>query len=384
MNRAAADAIAKAVLYEGYVLYPYRASALKNRQRFLFGSIYPRSWADASGGSERWWCQTECLLRGDANTRATLHVRFLQMLERRDASGTWHESIEHDLPIASNTFAELVTPVPREFEVPGGTETIDGVVRTRVALTGKLTLAAVPLGQGIYRLRARVENTSTSGQLERDAAMVRAFASLHLLIGIEHGHVLSLADPPDALRGEAERCDNVGLWPILVGPQSSDDTVLASPIILEDHPATAPESRGDFFDATEMDEMLALRVLTLTDAEKDEVRATDPRARAMLERTENLTEAQLLNLHGARRDSRAPPGSTLARGSRVRLRPRRRSDIMDVVLAGREATVESVQRDFENRVHVAVTIDDDPGKDLGAQGLPGHRFFFDLEEVEPL
>ena len=71
-------------------------------------------------------------------------------------------------------------------------------------------------------------------------------------------------------------------------------------------------------------------------------------------------------------------------GDHVRLRPAGRADIMDLALAGRAATVEAIEQDFEGRVYLAVTVDDDPGKDFGALRQPGHRFFFRPEEVEPL
>ena len=74
----------------------------------------------------------------------------------------------------------------------------------------------------------------------------------------------------------------------------------------------------------------------------------------------------------------------IRQGDRVRLRPRGRADILDLALAGRTATVEAIEQDYEGRVYLAVTVDDDPGKDLGALRQPGHRFFFTPEEVEPL
>ena len=74
----------------------------------------------------------------------------------------------------------------------------------------------------------------------------------------------------------------------------------------------------------------------------------------------------------------------IARGDRVRLRPRSRADILDIALDGKTATVEAIEQDFEGRIHVAVILDDDPGKDLGALRQPGHRFFFKPEEIESL
>ncbi len=75
---------------------------------------------------------------------------------------------------------------------------------------------------------------------------------------------------------------------------------------------------------------------------------------------------------------------TLRRGDRVRIHPRKRADIMDMVLDGRTAVVESIERDYEDLVHVALLIDDDPGKDLGAMRQPGHRFFFWLDDIVPV
>lgn len=157
--------------------------------------------------------------------------------------------------------------------------------------------------------------------------------------------------------------------------------MLSAPLILYDYPTVAPESPGDFFDGTEVDELLTLRVLTLTDEEKREVRAMNGHARALLDRTERLTREQMQRLHGAVR-SEIPPA--LRPGARVRLRPRGRSDAMDLILSGKTATVVCVEQDYEGRVYLAVTVDEDPGQDLGWESQPGHRFFFRSEEVEPL
>jgi hypothetical protein len=77
-------------------------------------------------------------------------------------------------------------------------------------------------------------------------------------------------------------------------------------------------------------------------------------------------------------------GVDLRPGDRVRLWPLGRADILDLALEGKTATIESIEQDFEGRVYLAVTVDDDPGRDLGAQRKPGHRFFFGVEEVEPV
>ena len=129
---------------------------------------------------------------------------------------------------------------------------------------------------------------------------------------------------------------------------------------------------------------MLLRVLTLSDAEKAELQKGDARARSILERAEALTGDEQLRLHGRLHKPPSDRESTIRVGERVRLRPKARADIFDLVLSGRSATVRAVERDFEDRVHLSVTIDDDPGADLGVAGMPGHRFFFFLDEVEAL
>jgi hypothetical protein len=117
-------------------------------------------------------------------------------------------------------------------------------------------------------------------------------------------------DPPDDLQAAASGCSNIGLWPVMVGEADERDAMLASPIILYDYPQIAPESAGDCFDGTEIDEILALRVITMTDEEKAEARRTDPRARALLDRTEGLSDEHMMKLHGVLRGLRPVPESS--------------------------------------------------------------------------
>src|SRR5581483_9026714 len=165
-------------------------------------------------------------------------------------------------------------------------------------------------------------------------------------------------------------------------------------------PKIAPESAGSYFDGTEIDEMLALRILTMTGEEKREMRQVDEHARQLLERTEDLQEDDLLKMHGAMRTQRSFAeaffGSNsrlqgvalgdvyLQPGDRVRIHPKGRADIMDLALAGKTAIIEAVEQDAEARVHFALVLQDDPGMDLGMLRQPGHRFFYGLDEVEPL
>jgi len=197
-------------------------------------------------------------------------------------------------------------------------------------------------------------------------------------------------------------CKNEGTWPVLVGDEETGDrsTMLSSPIILYDYPKIAPESPGELFDGTEIDEILTLRVMTMTDAEKEEMRQTDGRARQILERTESLPEERLLKMHGVVRELRSfdddffrndrrlevveVNGVQLRAGDRVKIRPKSRADILDIALQGKTAMIEAIEEDAEKRIHLAVVLDDDPGKDLGFMRQPGHRFFYTLDEVEPL
>jgi hypothetical protein len=233
-----------------------------------------------------------------------------------------------------------------------------------------------------HRLRVALTNTSTWSGDDRDAAQRHGFMSAHFVLRVRDGSFVSLTDPPPELSGEAAACQQDGLWPVLV---ENEQTMLASPIILYDYPRVAPESPGMMFDSSEIDQLLILNTLALTDAEKAEVRATDPRAREILDRAESLAVDDLRRLHGTIRELSVDiDGTTVRSGSAVRLHPRAGGDIFDLALEGKTATVESIEQDFDDRVQLAVTVEDDPGRDLGMQRLPGHRFFFSPDEVEPI
>jgi hypothetical protein len=241
------------------------------------------------------------------------------------------------------------------------------------------------LAEGLWRLRVTIENHSPCASSEREAALAETLLAAHLLLGLDNGSFVSLLEPSPELACHAAACAQAGLFPVLIGKKGSFDRMLASPIILYDYPEVAAQSSGDLFDATEIDEILTLRILTLTDQEKREMRGLDARVRALLERSESVGEKELLEMHGLLRPGPAArPEGRIQAGDRVRLRPKRRADIFDIALAGRIATVRSVEQDFEDRVYLSVTVEGDPGEDLGLQGQPGHRFFFEPDEVEPL
>jgi len=301
--------IADAVLYEGYLLWPYRKSAMKNQQRFTFGGVYPPAWEQ-----DRSAVQAQVLLEAGEDADVEVRVRFLQVVRRQvlragaageplqpveelSAGGerfvSWDEAVERELepgPIALAAGAE------RE-EIPGG-----AIERSWEALTGAVSLTRERVSAGLSRVTVRVENETAWPAGPRSEALRRTLCSAHVVLCASGGDWVSLTDPPQQLSAEAEACENVGLWPVLVGEPGERDTLLASPIILGDHPEIAPESPGDLFDSGEIDQMLVLNILAMTDEEREAMRDSDPRAREILERTEALSDEEIMRLNGAVRE----------------------------------------------------------------------------------
>jgi hypothetical protein len=289
MSGNAVEAIADAVLYEGYMLYPYRPSSTKNRQRWTFGGLYPESYCEQYGDSSG--MSAEVLVTGE-DPRIDAQVRFLHLIQREDGL---QEGMPRSVAAGHFDFARW-----QRIE--------EGIVRRQEALSGLMELSAEALAPGLHKVTVRVMNLTAldrSETLNRDDALLRAMVSTHVIVRAEGGDFVSLMDPPDEYREAAASCRNVGVWPVLAGVEGSHDCMLASPIILYDYPQIAPESAGDLFDGTEIDEILTLRIMTMTDAEKDEMRGVDDRTRRLLERTEALSAEQLMRLHGTLRNPRA-------------------------------------------------------------------------------
>jgi hypothetical protein len=294
--------IARAVLYEGYLLWPYRRSAPKNRSRWTFGAVFPPAWT-AEHPDDACLLQGQYLVTGD-DPRVTVTLRFLQVVERRlrDASGAWVDELDGRLAWEEATERELA---PGAIAIPAGSESepLPGgeIVRTWERLDGEASARSDELAPGLRRLTVRVRNrTGFAG--DRPAALRHAFVSTHLALRVENGAFVSLTDPPPALRDAAAACENVGTWPVLVG---ADDTqMLSAPIILEDHPRVAPESPGDMYDGGEIDQLLILNVLGMSDAERAEMRASDERAREILDRCAAMGAEDLMRLHGTIREMR--------------------------------------------------------------------------------
>jgi hypothetical protein len=327
--------IANAVLYEGYLLYPYRHSAIKNRQRWTIGVVYPREYSEANGSIEPWMMQTECLVSGSADTSLDIYMRFLHLLLRRTAqsvtasvpseteldttkasewslasrlaSEPWEEGTEREVSVLNLPLSSLLDhPRLVAIEFSGehmveesSDESAATIIREQQPLAGTVIIGAERMGIDLYKLNVQIENsTPGTGALTGNAVMLHSFVSTHTILQVRQGTFVSLMDPPETLKTIAQGCQNLHTWPVLVGNEGDSDTMLSSPIILYDYPQIAPESPGSLFDGTEIDEILTLRIMTLTDEEKEEIRQGDERTREILERTEALSPEQFMKLHG--------------------------------------------------------------------------------------
>lgn len=447
---AGARELADTVLFEGYMLYPYRANDPKNRVRWQFGVLAPPGFVRLDP-SERSFLQSDCLLEGP-DVRVSVQVRFLhvqrRVVERAVADGfgpaetldvgqatflPWDEAVVHESTAnfelaglgACGDGVQIHVPDAAGAELlrdPSGS-LVGRLLRERRALQAHLSVEAEPLPgpYGTRRLRLRLENrtewsSKQSGGPDRPDALRHALVAAHLLVSIDSGAFVSLIDPPEWAKGYAEHCEQIGTFPVLAGPVGDRSLVLAAPITLYDHPQVAPESASQFCDATEMDEMLTLRTLTLTEEEKRMARGSDPRGAALVDEIDNLPPELLDRLHGAIRSMTSlarpvaptpapdeiPPwlnaevdasfhpdtdrvlvqGVAVSRGSAVRLRPgARRADAQDMFLDGRAAHVEAVLCDLDGARHVAISLDD-----LTEDGVNPHGryLYFAPDELEPI
>jgi hypothetical protein len=452
-----ARTVADAVLYEGYLLYPYRATSAKNQVRWQFGVLGPDG-AAADGLGEDARLATQCLLQasvGEADPEVTVHLRFLQLQLREVAEAApgqpsrWEEAVEREVTLPPLSVGEPSVRVTFPVTVTGGQDAEPvtgnggsppgGVVRTRWPLAAEVRVETTRLGAYV-RLSIEVRNTSPERARSKEEAIRASLIGAHLLIETTGGFV-SLLDPPVEAQAAVAECRQHRCWPVLAGPPGTNDVVLVSPIILYDHPELAPESAGALFDSTEIDEILTLRVLTMTDAEKAEARATDPRAAEIIDRCEQMSPEDLQRLHGVLRDPHAvaaeassdaidtglvPPefaeavaaverdaetpwfdtggqpwwdpavdervqpdvdavvidGVSVSKGSLVRLHPSRRADAQDLFFADQVARVTAVLGDVDGGLHVAVVLVDDPAADL--HDWYGRYLYFAPDELEPL
>ena len=432
-----ARAVADAVLYEGYLLYPYRATSAKNQSRWQFGVLGPQD-AEQRGIGENDSLSADVLMQPGDATALSVVVRFLQLqhraVERATGDGrfepvdelvsgdrswlTWDEAVEHEVAFGPLRVAELADTlhlplaVPRTEEV----ETIDGgrLLRTRRELRAEVTLSAEP-DDGLIRVGVAVRNVAPPAG-DKDDAIAMSLIGTHVVAEVHDGHFVSLLEPPPEAIGAVARCRRHRCFPVLAGPAGATDLMLISPIILYDNPEIAEQSDGALYDSCEIDEILTLRIMTMTDQEKAQARATDPLAARIIDRCDTMSPEALLNLHGVLRDPHAQVpdpglvpaipdgvdwwdpmadnavdpgvdavlvnGIRVSAGTRVRLRPTRRADAQDLFYRDRVARVTSVHETVDGETHVGVVIEDDPAADL--HEWYGRYLYFAPDEVEPL
>lgn len=342
------DELVATLLYEGYALYPYTPGSAKNATPTPFGIVYPPVYAAECPGAHD-HARLECLARARPDATLTGELRYLT------PSGDGHRADEHRVAVG---------PVPI-----GERDTVafDG---------GRFTVRSEPDG----RVRACVHNTAAvEPGLDRAGALRHALISTHIVIRVSAGRFVSPLETG---------IPSVNIWPVLASP--ADDTILGAAIILPDHPRIAPQSQGSLFDNTEIEEALLLHVHTLSDEERRDAVAADPAVGEMLDRALQTTPDDIVSLHAGLTPGGADDnpgeartvvdGVTFERGARLILRPGTDRDPFDRMLDGRSATLERIYIDFDDRVHLAVTVDDDPGQDLMRE--TGRYLFFFPHEVQ--
>ena len=369
------------LLYEGYALYPYTPGATKNATPTPFGIVYPPVYAAPSPATFdeiRMPCIVD-LVPPTPQATLAVSVRFLQ------ASGVRHEAAARRVDLPATPLSDLASrPGVATFEQDG--------------LRATVQMSAEPLPGGLARVVASVRNTTpVEAGLTRGEALTSSLLSTHVVATVAHARFASPAAPPEHAAGAVMTCVAVNTFPVLA---AADDTVmLGAAIVLPDHPQIAPESKGSLFDSTEIEEALRLHLLALSDGEREELEAHDPALREMLERAIATAPEDLTSLHGRVTVSdpgmlSEPPGGSdlrgeeqarvgdaiVRRGDHVRLRPKVGRHAQDHLLTGRTATIERIYVDYDDRVHLCVTVDDDPGQQLMRD--IGRYLYFKTSEVE--
>ena len=352
------ERLVDSLLFEGYALYPYTPGATKNATPTPFGIVYPADYArNETHAFDRMQIQG---IITDADALVTGEIRFLQ------ASGDKHKAIERRVQLGA-----APSTVGFEFD----------------DLEGKAEVIVERLPSGMGRVTFQVENvtelTDEEATGDRKDALLKSMLSTHLLLRVEGGHkfLSPLERGDDGVAG----CCQVNTWPVLATP--NDDALLAPTFMLPDHPEIAPESVNDFFDGTEIEEALVLHIQALSDQEREEISAQDPKVREMLARADATTPQQLMDLHGRVRIEDPPgerevvlDGVKYRRGQKVILHPPQDADVYDKMLNGRTATIHRLFLRVDDRLHLGVTIDDDPMQEI--LGESGRFLFFFAEEVE--
>jgi hypothetical protein len=394
---SAIEELVRSLLYEGYALYPY-TPGVKNATPTPFGIVYPPSYAESQPAAFP-MLRLETVLQGGPDARISGTVLFLQ------ATGERHEATERSLELAPVTLAELARGPVRDtyaFEMEDERE-----------LRGRIAMRADLLSPELARIRLCLHNETEMRadpeEVSRGEALRHSLISTHPLLEVENGRFISPLERHGPEGEAALASEPVNTFPVLLGDQ--DAAVLGAAIVLPDHPELAPESLGNLFDNTEIEEALLLHVHALSEDERREISSQDPAVREMIERAESTTGEDILGLHGrltytepeadkgaaANGGPPKPPpglddvrgereaaaaGTTVRLGDKIVLRPGTEGDVYDKILHGRTATIERIYRGYDERVYLGVTVDDDPGQDLLRE--TGRFLFFFADEVEPV
>ncbi|MDW5593867.1 hypothetical protein VSS74_05950 [Conexibacter stalactiti] len=399
---AALDELLRTLLWEGYALYPYTPGATKNATPTPFGIVYPPVYAAGSPTTFS-RIRMQGIVEGGAAASVALELRFMQ------SAGARHEAVERRVTLPATALEALDGDgVETGFAFGATAGASAEEAGASGALRGRVRMSAQRFDDLLTRVTLDVANESDAPPgLDRAAALAHSLLSTHLLAQVAHGRFHSPVAPPEHAAAAVMACAAVNTFPVLAGEH--DEALLGAAIALPDHPQLAPESRGDLFDATEIEEALLLHVLALSDGEREQIAAHDPAVRAMLRRAVAATPAQIAALHGRvtvrdpapaappPRPPGAPPrdgqageseavvdGVAYRPGARVRLRVgaagATSATAHDHLLAGRAATVERVFVDYDDAVHLGVTLDDDPGRELMRD--VGRYLYFRPSDVE--
>ena len=434
----AAEQLAQSLLYEGYALYPYTPEATKNATPTPFGIAYPPAYAARQPAAFD-HVQVEVVVRADDEAEIEAAALFLQ------AAGPRHQAGERREELAVTPLGSLLAdPLERSFVHEPGPEGVtltgESTQAATDVLSGILRLSAERVGEGLARVRMRVENATPlpaeeAETMERGAALRRSLLSCHAMIGLAGGRFVSPLENEGDAGAAVQACENVNTWPVLASPD--DDAVLGAAYMLPDHPQVAPQSKGNLFDNTEIEEALLLHVHALSDAEREAISAGDPAVSEMVERAGATTPEDIFALHGLMQPTdpgvtsippdpnvaegiefpewaepgsladterqapqadaprRAPPpgpadtageeevvvdGRAFQRGGTVVLRPGTDGDPYDKMMDGRMATIQRIYLDYDGKAYLGVTIDDDPMAEVLRES--GRYLFFFADEVE--
>jgi hypothetical protein len=381
------EQLVDSLLFEGYALYPYTPGATKNATPTPFGIVYPATYA-ATLTSTFDHLELRCVLEAPPDAALAGEIRFLA------AGGDRHQAVEHRIDLAGKMVGALdAAPIELEKRIAG-----DGEIELVVGVS----LQSRPLRDGTFEVMLRIENrTECPAGLDRAGALTYSLLSTHPIARVSGGRFISPLE---------RRCNSINTEPVLA--TSTDDAVVGAAIVLPDHPQIAPESRGGLFDSTEIEEALLLHVQVLTDDERADIEAQgDPTLTEMINRASAATSEDIMALHGrvtirdpapetfrdpqtdsppteppgledprAGQDEAVIDGKTFRRGGKVVIRPKPDADLHARMLDGRTATIERIFTDYDGKMHLGVTVDDDPGQELMRE--TGRYLFFFAPEVE--